>query len=428
MARELVTYTDEMFEAPFEGKPWYKEGEYFVSRGNFELVDHSKDPAHVDIHDCTLRDGEQRPGICFTEDERVFIGEQLIDLGVDRMEAGMPIVSDIQFNAMKRICKLDTKNTKIMGFARALAKDIERVADTGAYGAVIEHCMDPQKCRYGYDLTPKKMVDRIVSACKRSRELGLFTVYMGWDWFRAPLDFSLWFINEVLQQVELDGLTIVDTTGCTLPAAVGAMFKAFHEQFPNLPLEFHGHNDFNLGVACSLEAINNGATRIHTAMNALGERTGNVATEEVVASLHILSGIKTGVDMHKINRVANVVAEIAKSPIVPSKPILGDANFIVENGVATDILFKMQHAGKASNPGNGPISTAAIGKAPFEIIKLGKNSGNSAIKLMLEKYNIPYDDELVKAVLADVKRESILIKNIVSEESFLAIVAKHQKK
>ena len=419
MAREIVNISNEIPDYPLQGTPWYKEGYYLVSPHNTLLVDSSNDPSFVAIHDVTLRDGEQTPGITFTEDERVYIGELLSDLNVSRIEAGMPIVSDVQFNAMKRLAQKNLKS-EIYGFARAVKKDVELVSATGASGIIIEHCVNPHTCKYGYNLKPEELVKRMVSSIKRAHELDLKTVFMGWDWFRAPVDFTLWLVDAILQETDLDGLAIVDTVGCTLPDAVEGLFKIFHEQFPQLPLEFHGHNDFNLGIACAVSAIKGGASVIHTSMNALGERTGNTATEEVVACLEILKHINTGVDMSQIDRASRVVSEISKIPIHSSKPLLGERNYIVESGVATHLMLSL--GDNATDPSYGAFSSKIIGRDPKELIRLGKNSGKSSIELILKKHNITYNDEIVNKVLELVKREGIITKAIVSEESFLELV------
>lgn len=416
MAYEIKKITGQIPDYPLEGTDWYKKGYYFVSPHNIGLTDLGNAPDFVAIHDVTLRDGEQTPGVTFTEDERVYIGELLNDLGVSRIEAGMPIVSDAQFNAMKRMSKLGFRS-ELYGFARAVPKDVELVSQAGADGIVIEHCVCPRKCRYGYHLTPEALVERIAGAAKRAHELGLKTVFMGWDWFRAPLEFTLWLIDAVLQETSLDGLTIVDTVGSTLPDAVEAMFRIFHEKFPDLTLEFHGHNDFGVGVACALSAVKGGASVVHTAMNALGERTGNTATEEVVGCLEILRRIPTGVNMSLIDKTAQVISEISKVPIPAGKPFLGERNYIVESGVATHLELSMgEHA---TDPMSGTITPLVIGRQPGERIRLGKNSGRASVELILQKHGLEYDDALVSVLLQDVKKQAMLTKAIVSEEAFL---------
>jgi len=422
---QVTKLQGEIPDYPVRGEKCYKHGLFWVSPHNFELVDQANDPKFVSIHDVTLRDGEQTPGVTFLEDERVAIAEVLSELGVSRIEAGMPAVSDAVFNSLKRITRKNLK-PEIYGFARALEKDVRLVLDSGASGIVIEHCVSPYKCKYGYGLTPETLVDRLVTSIKFAKQNGLKTTFMGWDWFRAPIEFTHWLIDEIMNEVEFDGLTIVDTVGSTLPDAVYEMFKRFHAWFPSLALEFHGHNDFNLGVGCALAAVKAGAACVHTAMNALGDRTGNTATEEVVLSLEILKDIRTGVDLTKFDRASRFIAEIAKIPIPASKPILGERNYMIESGIATHLTHKTKHilGDQALYPSNGTILPALIGRAGEEQLILGKNSGASSVMLILEKCNIPYTEEEVEKILDAVKEEAFVTKALVSEETFLYLVDK----
>lgn len=416
MDDKLVKLKGEIPDYKVEGEPCYKKGVYWVSPHNYELVDTSDDPSFVGIHDVTLRDGEQLPGVTFLEDERVAIAEVLSEMEVTRIEAGMPAVSEIAFNALKRIAHSNLK-PMIYGFARAMEKDVQLVLDSGAEGIIIEHVVNPYKIKYGYELTPEKLVNRLVTAIKFSKRSGLRTVFMGWDWFRTPIEFTHWLIEAIVNETEFDGLTIVDTVGSTLPDAVESMFSKFHAWYPQLELEYHGHNDFNLGNACALAAIKGGARVVHTAMNGLGERTGNIATEEVVLSLEVLKHIDTGVNMEKIDRTSRLISEISKVPIHHQKPVLGIRNYTIESGIATDLSRKL--GDKELRPSNGTILPAIIGREGGELFVFGKNSGISSIALFLEKRGMSADRDQMKEILGMVKQEALVSKALVPEETVL---------
>lgn len=421
MNEKVKIIQGEIPDYPIQGEVFYKEGCFWVSEHNKKLVDCSSDPDFVGIHDVTLRDGEQTPGVTFLEDERVEIAKALNELGVTRIEAGMPAVSDIVFNSLKRISHSGLK-AKVYGFARATEKDVQLVLESGADGIVIEHCVNPLKCKYGYGLTPKKFVDRMVKSIRLAKKNGLRTVFMGWDWFRTPIEFTHWLIEAILNETEFDGLTIVDTVGSTLPEAVEEMFRRFHEWYPQLELEFHGHNDFNLGNACALAAIRGGARVVHSAMNGLGERTGNVATEEITACLEVLKGIDTGVDLTKVDRVSRMVAEISKVPIHAKKPILGEMNYTIESGVATNLSLKL--GDREPHPSNGTILPGLIGREGGEITAYGKNSGASSIGLFLKRHGMEADKEEINEILNLVKTEGIITKAMVPEETVMYFVKK----
>lgn len=406
---------------PVQGMDFYKEGQYWVSMHNKELVDSTGDPAFVGIHDVTLRDGEQSPGVTFLEEERVEIARVLDEVGVTRIEAGMPAVSDVVSRSLYRIAHAGLK-AKVYGFARATEKDVRLVLDSGADGVVVEHCVNPLKCKYGYDLTPEKLVNRLVTSIRMAKQHGLRTTFMGWDWFRTPIEFTHWLIESILNETELDGLTIVDTVGSTLPEAVEEMFRRFHTWYPQLELEFHGHNDFNLGNACALAAVRGGARVVHGAMNGLGERTGNVATEEIAMCLQILKSIDTGIDFQKIDRASRMIAEVSKVPIHPKKPVLGVMNYTIESGVATHLSLKL--GDREPHPSNGTILPGVIGRPGGEITAYGKNSGASSINLFLQRNGLSADRAAVDRILELVKREAFITKAMVPEETVMYFVKK----
>jgi isopropylmalate/homocitrate/citramalate synthase len=412
-------------EYPLEGMPYYKRAQYWVALTNFSQEVKQGIPERIVIHDVTLRDGEQTPGVTFLEDERVRIAEELSDLGVTRIEAGMPSVSPRVACALKRISSRKLKS-QIFGFARAVEKDIELCCECGAQGVVIEHTVNPYLCKYAYNLTPQTLVERLVKAVKRAKILGLDTTFMGWDWFRAPIDWTRWLIDAVLSQTELDGLTIVDTFGCTVPDAVETMFRQFSTWFPKLRLEFHGHNDFNLGNACCLSAMKGGAKVIHTAMNGLGERMGNVATEEFAMMMEILQGVATGVNLNKISEAAHVISCISKQDISPNKPILGKRAFQIESGVTTHFVTRLE--AHDIDPSSLPFTPRVIGGSGGAEYVLGKNSGKASIEYYLNKHNMSAaNDDEVQKIVDEVKGEGYVTKSLVSDAQFMAIVDKIKK-
>ncbi len=401
-----------------EGETFYKKGKYWIPPSNhFEEI-LKEYPRSVQIHDVTLRDGEQTPGVTFLEDERVRIAEAIADLGVSRIEAGMPIVSEIQFRALKRIAAAGHKSM-IMGFSRANPKDVELIIESGCKGIVVEHAMNPYYNEYCYKLTPQMLVDRLVSALIPAKKAGLFTVFMGWDWFRAPIDYCGWVVESVLKKVKFDSLTIVDTMGSATPDAVGLMFRTFHSWFPELQLEFHGHNDSSLGVACSLAAVKNGAGVVHTSMNGLGGRSGNVATEEFANAAQLLCRIDCGVDLSKVCANCAVVAEIAKMSIPANKCAIGTRPYQIETGI-------MSHIVKTFGPmGIDPINTSydpsLYGIPGGMQLFLGKNSGTASIEMFLERHGLSADKEQTKEILERIKAEAIVTKALVSDVQALKI-------
>jgi len=405
---------------PLNGQPYFDNEKKWVSPFNFLPEAMQGMPESIYVYDVTLRDGEQTPGVTFLEDERVRIACALSELGVKRIEAAMPITSQGAANALKRLNRMNL-DAEIVSFARAHSADIDLSIDCGSKFILIEHSLNPYYCQYAYKLDQDKLVERIVDSIKMAKDAGLHVTFMGWDFTRTPLEFSKEVYTKVFKAVRPDRLAVVDTYACATPFAIEFVFNKYREWFPEMPLEFHVHNDFNLGVASSLAAVKAGAVGIHTAMNALGERTGNVATEEIAAAFEILMGIKTGIKLEKIYETSKLVAEISKVPISGSKPIIGSRLFDIESGVITHYTSIMKK--KGINPVPVPFMPSLVGRDPMKYV-IGKGSGKVTIDYFLSKNGLKVTDDQIDIILEKVKEEATVRKSLLSEQELLRIAEK----
>ena len=415
---EMNQLPDYPLEAPF-----YVENTVWTSRHNFDLEDKSKRREHVTIHDVTLRDGDQTPGVVLLEEERVRIADALAEMKVPRIEAGMALVSKHVENAMRRMVEKKYPHSKIYGFCRAHPKDVELALDIGCQGIIVEYTVNPYIIKHAYKNTPQDLIDKLISAMNLAKKGGVDVAFMGWDWFRAPIEFTRWIIDNIYNKTDADGLAIVDTYGSATPEAVEAMFCRFHEWYPRLRLEFHGHNDIGCGNANCLAAIRGGAEVIHTAMLGLGERCGNVATEEMAVVLEMHKNVRTGLDLTKLNAAGKLVSIISKVPIHENKPVFGIRPYRAESGIGMDIAYKLSH-NESFKITNCFISVApsVIGRMDEVEYVLGKSSGKNSIRLFLDKYDIKADDDQVQKILDMVVQEAMITKSLVPEEIFLKFV------
>lgn len=401
------------------GEPFYHAGVKWTTRHNFEL-----ESRHVDqviIHDVTLRDGDQTPGSVFLEDERVRICDALAELKVPRIEAGMPAVSKVVENAMRRMSARNYPHSKLYGFARAVTGDIDLCRDVGCQGIIIEYCVNPVIIKYAYRKTPREVAENLIKGINYAKSLGFEDVaFMGWDWFRTPIEFTRALIEEIYEKTELDGLVIVDTYGSSTPDAVEEMFRRFKAWFPRLRLEFHGHIDNGCGVANCLSALWGGAEVLHTSVNGMGERCGNNPTEEVAVLMEIHKGIRTGLDLSKLAPVCNVVSTISRIPIPANKPVMGSRQVQIESGVSMDIEYKLAHndAYRVTNVYN-PVSPDVVGRPDHIHPVLGKSCGKNSIRLILDQYGMEASDEELAALLEMVKAEAYVTKSMVAEDLML---------
>ena len=171
------------------GEPFYQEGVKWTTRHNFELE--KKHIDHVVLHDVTLRDGDQTPGSVFLEDERLRIADALAEMKMPRIEAGMPVVSKAVENAMRRMVARNYPHSKIYGFARAVIGDVDLCKDVGCQGIIIEYCVNPVIIKHAYQKTPQWVVENLIRCINHAKEVGFKdVVFMGWDWFRTPIEFT----------------------------------------------------------------------------------------------------------------------------------------------------------------------------------------------------------------------------------------------
>lgn len=403
---------------PLEGQPYFDNDRLWISPLNFLPENLEGIPEKIQIHDCTLRDGEQTPRVSFTKNERVRIAQQLNELGVDRIELGMPIISEDLRDAIKEIVKLGFKS-KAVAFARANPEDVKLSLECGVQDIIIEHTVNPYMIRYAYGLEEDGVKKRIFDNVSAAKKAGLWTGFMGWDFSRVPLDYSRK-LYQTAADAGADSLTLVDTFAVATPQAIGYAFRKMREWFPGIQLEFHVHNDFGMGMATAMAAVQNGAVVIHTAMNSLGERTGNLATEEVATSFGILTGNRTNVDLSKLEDTSRVISDITGIYPNVNKTVFGKNCFGIESGVVSHYTEALRQVG--FKPIAYPYLPHVVGRKEEEYF-IGYLSGKQTIDFYLKRNG--YEDttpEQREKVLDAVKQECFVRKALLSEEDFVALV------
>jgi isopropylmalate/homocitrate/citramalate synthase len=394
---------------------YFRENEWWVSPYNFvpEVRDTYQLPKTVSIHDATLRDGEQTPGVVMSVAEKIAIAEKLDEIGVDRIEAGMPAVSDQDFQAIKQISKLGLKS-KIYTFARAINADIDKALECGCHGVIIEVPIGYPKLKYQFKWTWEDVLRKSVPVINYAKSRGMHVVYFPYDTTRAREEDLSNVLTRIMQEAPPDAVGVVDTMGCILPEAMKFMVRMVKKLTNNLPVEVHTHNDFGMAVATELAGVEAGADCVHSCANGLGERTGNAALEELIVALHVLYGYDTKYNLAKLPELGELVSRISRFPIAANKPILGDRNFTRESGIGVDLVVKEPLA----MFGTHPSLTGRRGE-----VVLGKKSGKLSITYNLEKLGITdADDEAVGEMLKRVKDKGIEKRGLLSDEEFREIV------
>jgi isopropylmalate/homocitrate/citramalate synthase len=377
--------------------------------GTYQIAD------RIQIHDVTLRDGEQTPGVVFDREGRLRIARALDALGVHRIEAGFPAVSEEDRDALAAIVA-EGLDAEIWGFGRCLPQDVELNADCAVKQMTLEISISPLKMS-AYGLTQNKVMDRMLSALTLAKEKGLRVAFMPVDLTRAELPFAQEIITRAVEEGQADEIVVVDTIGVTTPEAIFQLTRWIGEWVP-VPLAIHCHNDFGLGLANSLAALKAGATCVHVSINCLGERAGNVDLAEVIMTLQLLYGIELGVRTELLTETARLIETLSGYDLPLTKPITGERIFVRESGGVVQQLVTLPAAVE-------PYPPELVGLA--RDVVLGKMSGRYSIQHVLDRLGLEASDEEIDRALAEVKQRSNTRHGLIDDAEFREILAAVRK-
>ena len=368
----------------------------------------------VKFYDTTLRDGEQSVGVVLTPAQKLEIARALDGLGVGRIEAGFPRVSAEDAEAFKLIANAGLK-AEIWGFGRALKADIDELLRLGSRATVIETPASAIKLKaYGLsvDEAKRRAAEAITYALKHGVKVAFFTV----DGTRAELETLRGFYKAALDAGAAE-LVVVDTIGACSPEAVEFLVRQVREWVgPQVPLHFHGHNDFGMATACAVAAVRAGAEWIQGTINGMGERAGNGDIGEIAMALQGLYGVPVELDLKKIRSVSALVRATAGHGLEPWKPVVGENLFMRESGAVASQF----HIPEAIEP----FSADLIG-AKRQIV-LGKKSGLDSIAIKAKELGIALTAEQQQSVLAAVKRAGVEKRGLITDAEFRFIVHRVQ--
>jgi methanogen homocitrate synthase len=369
-------------------------------------------PEKVQIHDATLRDGEQTPGVVFSIDDKVAIARKLDEVGVERIEAGMPAVSEQDYQAIKEIVNSGV-NARIFTFARAINKDIDMALECGAKGVILEVPIGYPKLQWQFGWTWENVLEKSASVINYAKEQGIEVVYFPYDTTRARPEDLENLLSRIRDEAAPDSVGVVDTMGCATPGAIKYLVRKVRA-LTGLPVEVHTHNDFGMAVATELAGVEAGAVCVHSCANGLGERTGNAALEELIVCLHVLYGYDSQYKLDKLPELGALVSKVSGIEIARNKPILGSRNFTRESGIGVDLVVRKPLA----MFGTHPHLTGREGD-----VVLGKKSGKASITYNLERLGMgALDDDAITEVLGMVKKKGIEKRGLLTDDEFREIV------
>lgn len=371
-------------------------------------------PDSVGIYDTTLRDGAQTPGLVYTREEKLEIARSLDALGVQRIQAGMPAISDEEAAAISEIADLDLDG-EIWGFSRCRPDDIDLLVDCGVDAAICEIAMSDRKIdAYGFDGI-EDVLERAVETVEYAKGHGLYVAFFPVDMTGASLENLEAISRATVEEGGADELVAVDTVGFALPETMRYLVERL-KSWTDVPVQMHCHNDYGLGTACSLAGVQAGAEWIQCSANGLGERTGNADLAEVAVSLRNLYDLDPGIEFEKLTEVSRRIAELAGVPNSPIKPVTGEKTFVRESGAVVSQMYRGMYDAVE------PYPPELVGQE--RDIVLGKKSGQASVRWKLADLGHESVSEDAVAELVDrVKRRSSREKRPVSDGEFAEMAA-----
>jgi isopropylmalate/homocitrate/citramalate synthase len=365
---------------------------------------------HVGLYDTTLRDGEQTVGVVLDPEQKLEIARALDALGVDRIEAGFPRVSQDDWDAVRLVSQAGL-SAEVWGFSRAVPADLEALAELGVAASVIESPISDLKLE-AIGVSREKMLGRITSAMRFAAEHGIHAAFFGVDSTRAEPGFYERVYRSAVEAGAKE-VCVVDTLGIASPEAVTELVGQTVEWVgPEVPVHFHGHNDFGLATAAAVAAVRAGARWVHGTINGMGERAGNANLGEVALTLRALYGVGSNLRLERVREVSERVRELSGYELEPWKPVTGETLFRRESGAVSSQF----HDPPSIEPYSSELVAAERG------IVLGKKSGLDSIRIKAEELGLDLAEERRADVLARVKELGTRKRGLVTDDEFRSLV------
>jgi 2-isopropylmalate synthase len=337
------------------------------------------------IFDTTLRDGEQCPGATMTFEEKLEVADLLDEMGVDIIEAGFPIASDGDFEAVSAIAKR-VKRAVVAGLARASFQDIDRCAEA------VRHAQRPRihtfistspiHMKYKLQKEPHEVLEMVRASVERARKYVDDVEWSAEDGTRTEIDFLCRCVETAIK-AGATTINIPDTVGYTVPEEYYNLFKTVRERVPNSDkavFSVHCHDDLGMAVANSLAGVKAGARQVECTINGIGERAGNAALEEIVMAIKTRNDVLpfwTGIETRMLTRASKLVSAATSFPVQYNKAIVGRNAFAHESGIHQDGMLKHTQTYEIMTPESVGLSKSSL--------VMGKHSGRNAFRTKLKE-------------------------------------------
>ena len=350
-------------------------------------------PEKVRIFDTTLRDGEQSPGIALSAEDKVDIALALDSYGVDCIEAGFAVSSEVDRMALRRLSCMGL-HADVYSLARCRRDDIDAVEECGVRCIHLFIGTSDSHIRDKLGMTREQVLEAIGDSVSYAVGKGMDVMFSCEDATRSDYGF----LRDAYRKAADSGAAVMnvpDTVGITTPGRMYDLIKKLSADIGK-PISVHCHNDLGLAVANSLAAVEAGASYVHTCMNGIGERSGNAATEEVALNLKLNYGIDT-VRLDLTDRVSKTVVRYTGYRLSYTKPVVGRNAFAHESGIHVHGILKNSSTYE-------PYPPETVGRV--RDITIGRHSGEHSVREKLDRMGVPFPEERMPALMAEIKKLS----------------------
>lgn len=359
--------------------------------------------------DTTLRDGEQTAGVVFANQEKLNIARMLDEIGVEQIEAGIPVMGGDEKEIIKKIVKSNLK-ASIMGWNRAVIKDIQASIDCGVDAVAISISTSDIHIKDKLKSTREKVLEQMITAVEYAKKEGLYISVNAEDASRTEDDFLNEFIKFAVE-AGADRIRYCDTIGILNPIRTYNTIKSLKETF-GIDVEMHTHNDLGMATANAIAGVMGGATYVGVTVNGLGERAGNASLEEIIMAARCSLYENNKYDLLGLKPLCEYVSTASGRKLSPWKAVVGDNIFSHESGIHADGAIKNPRTYELYSPEDVGLSRKLV---------VGKHSGSAGIKNKLLQLGINMEDELGADILESVRSHSIELKRSLNDMELLVI-------
>jgi len=365
--------------------------------------------AKINVVDTTLRDGEQTAGVVFSNEEKIKIARYLDEIGIDQIEAGIPVMGGFEKDCIKEIVRMGLK-ASIMAWNRAVIADIKESIECGVDAVAISISTSDIHIEHKLQTTRKDVLKRMADAVKFAKDNQLYVSVNAEDASRSNIEYLTEFAL-IAKHAGANRLRFCDTVGILDPLTTFRFIKTVHDAV-GIDIEMHTHNDFGMATANSLAGVYAGANYVGVTVNGLGERAGNSCLQEVIMGMRHLLKVPVNYDTTLFREVAQYVAEASGRALSLSKPIVGSNIFAHESGIHGDGVLKNPLTYEAFLPEEVGLERQMV---------IGKHSGSNSILAKFREYGIEISKDEAEAILVKCRQRAISKKRSLFDKEIVYI-------